>query len=95
MISKQRAHSKPPGAEPKVSRRKAAAIPGGKRGVRTSINVDTERHYIVSPANIPVMAEKKEEAVTVEEEDDALPYIGPDTKRMKVKLNHIYTAEPI
>ncbi len=41
------------------------------------------------------MAEKKEEAVTAEEEDDALPYISPDTKRMKVKLNHIYTAEPI
>ena len=41
------------------------------------------------------MAEKKEEVVTAEEEDDTLPYIGPDTKRMKVKLNHIYTAEPI
>jgi hypothetical protein len=95
MISKQRANGKPPVVEPKASPRKAATISGGKRGTRTSINVDTERHYIVSPANISVMSEKKEKAVTVEKKDDALPYISPDTKKLKVKLNHIYTAEPI
>lgn len=95
MISKQRAHSKPPGVEPKVTRRKATAIPVGKRGIRKSINVETERHYIVSPANEYVMAKKKEKAVIVEKKDDALPYISPDTIKLKGKINHIYTAEPI
>jgi phage terminase large subunit-like protein len=43
----------------------------------------------------PLMAEKKKEAALVEEENDALPYISPDTKILKGKLNHIYTAEPL
>lgn len=95
MINKQRAHDKPPVAEPGAHRQKPVTIPAGKRRTSKPTKVDTERHYIVTQANIPEMAEKKEEAVTVEEEDDALPYIPPDTKRIKGKLNHIYTAEPL
>lgn len=95
MISKQKAHIKSAVLEPGGPLQEVSTTSAGKRRSRTSINVDTERHYIDTQANVSVMAEKKEEAVTVEEEEDALPYISPDTKKLKGKLNHIYTAEPI
>lgn len=95
MISKQRARIESPVAEPEAPLQKASTIPGRKRGIRKSTDVDAERHYIVSPTNETVMAKKKEKAVTANKNDDALPYISPDTKKIKVKLNHIYTAEPI
>lgn len=78
--------------------RKFKPVSVGKREINTfntSSTMEMTRPYIKSFSDVPLMVEKEKKSNEAKKKDDELPYISPERKVIKAKLNHIYTAEPI